>query len=210
MTPIVPAARLAQNPLAQAIRTGTVSVDHLAPLADHLDALVASNAASAEVMARRHCGTELAEFYALNCESETQAHALLKPFVELFYLDGTTEPPYDPLAMAYPGHIARLAITGTMWHHPVALLHMVRASVGSYQELRQALAETGRFNDGQLAHFTYFSHVEDEEIAATGSLVAQAPANVRARAIAEARQLAVCEELFWDRMVALCTPSATP
>lgn len=206
MTVTVPEAALAENPLARAIRVGDIAANDLAPLAAHLEALLASNAASTALMAHRHHGTRLGEFYALSHESEREAHGLLHAFLIACHRKAEPQPPNDALALAYPGHIARIAITGTQWDYPVSFLHLVRASVRSYQQLCQALAVTHRFDDDQLAHFTYFGHVDDEEITATAALLAEAPADALASAIDTARLLAVYEDLFWDRMVALCAP----
>ncbi|MEV0572448.1 hypothetical protein ACSOSW_11595 [Micrococcus luteus KDCGSN] len=210
MTTAIPDAVLTDNPLARAISDGMVTADDLAPFAVHLDALVASNAASTKLMAQRHHGTDLGEFHVLSHESEQEAHRLVQPFVTACLQHGPPQQPGDALALAYPAHIARVAVIGTPWDHPVSFLHLVRASTRSYRQLRQALQATDVFDEDQLAHFTYFGHVDDSEITATRSLVATAPADALAAALDMASQLAFLEELFWDRMVLLCTPKTTP
>lgn len=210
MIATVPSAVLNENPLANAIVAGDITPDDLAPLAVHLEALVSSNVTSTKLMAQRHHGTELGEFHVLSHESEREAHRLLQPFVTACLQNRRPPQVQDAIALAYPAHIARIAVNGTPWDYPVSFLHLVRASTRCYQQLRQALANTGAFTEDQLAHFAYFGHVDDHEISATESLIANAPADALASALVMASQLAVLEDLFWQHMVTLCTPKTTP
>ncbi|GFZ97080.1 hypothetical protein [Nesterenkonia alkaliphila] len=209
MTITIPDAALVENPLALALEAGILTPGDLAPLATHLDALVASNIASTKLMVDRHRGTPVEEFYTLSHESEREAHRLLQPFVTPF-----TEPEastcLDAVAMGYPAHIARIAVTGTCWDYPVSFLHLVRASTRCYRHLREALADTGAFTDSGLEHFAYFGHVDDEEIHAIESLLTEAPTAAHNPALQLAGHLAVFEDLFWQRMVTVCTPQAAP
>ena len=77
-----PAATLDKNPLAAALNVGRIHPDNLAPLAWHLDELVASNIASTKLMADRHADTPLAGFHALSYQSEKEAYDNLQPFVQ--------------------------------------------------------------------------------------------------------------------------------
>lgn len=82
--------------------------------------------------------------------------------------------------------------------------------------------EDGRFIDafcgtGSVAkaaaargwHFAYFGHVDDAEIQTIDALLATAPAAALTPALELARHLAVFEDLFWQRMLALCAPDPT-
>ena len=209
MTPAIPDATLSDNPLARAVETAQIAVEHLGPLARHLDELIASNVASTKLMAHRHATTALADFHLLSHHSEQEAHRLLQPFVRACTAREKSPSASDALALAYPAQIARIAVTGTAWDYPVTFLHLCRASTLSYRMLRTALEATGGFTDQELEHFTYFGHVDDDEIAATHALLGDVPPDVLERACEAARHLAVFEELFWQRMVAVCTP-ATP
>lgn len=210
MTVTIPDASLAENPLAHALEAETLTPGDLAPLATHLDALVASNIASTRLMVDRHRGTPVEDFYTLSHQSEQEAHRLLEPFVTVFTGPGTSGASLDAVAMGYPAHVARIAVTGTCWDYPVSFLHLVRASTRCYRHLREALAHTGAFTDSQLEHFAYFGHVDDEEIHAIESLLTDAPTAAHGPALQLAGHLAVFEDLFWQRMVTVCTPQAAP
>lgn len=204
MSPI-PAATLADNRLTLAVAAGEINPDQLGPLAGHLDELVRSNIASTRLMAHRHRGTVLADVYALSHQSEVEAGRQLGPFVDACHGDAGSVVPLDALALAYPAHIARIAVMGSPWDYPVLFLHLCRASTACYRRLHDALAATGAFTPEQLAHFDYFSDVDDDEIAAIEALLADAPADALACALERAQHLATLEELFWHRMLALCS-----
>lgn len=210
MTATIPDAVLTENPLAQVIGSGSITPDALGPLAAHLDALVASNVASTQLMIDRHHGTAVEPFYTLSHQSEQEAHRLLQPFVTAYAQPPGSEAATDALALAYPAHIARIAVIGSTWDYPASFLHLVRASTRCYRQLREALVSTGAYTDRQLEHFAYFGHVDDEEIHAIESLLATAPSTALGPALDMARHLAVFEDLFWQRMVILCTPSTAP
>lgn len=111
--------------------------------------------------------------------------------------------------MAYPAHIARIAVIGSPWDYPVCFRHLARSSTRCYRQLREALALTGAFTDDQLEHFAYFGHVDDAEIQTIDALIATAPRAALSSALELARHLAVFEDLFWQRMLALCAPNPT-
>lgn len=206
MTVPIPGADLPENPLAKAITTGAIPVGKLGPLAWHLDELVSANAASVALMAQRHRDSTLADFYSEGASAERRAHRLLEPMLQLYRPDQEAIPTYDAVALAYPGLIARIAVTGTPWDYPVSLVHMCGPSTRNYRQLHQALNATGAFEDRQLDHFVFFSHTNQDEVAALQALLAAASAAEIARAYGLAQQLATCERLFWERMVSLCTP----
>ncbi|WP_137803197.1 hypothetical protein [Kocuria sp. 2SI] len=209
MTAAIPDAVLAENPLARAISSGSITPGDLGPLAAHLDALVASNVASTQLMTDRHHNTAVAELYTLSHQSEQEAHRLLQPFVSAHPRPSEPASGLDVYAMAYPAHIARIAVIGSPWDYPVCFRHLVHASTRCYRQLREVLAETGVFTDEQLEHFVYFGHVDDAEIQAIDALLATAPPAALTPALELARHLAVFEDLFWQRMLALCAPDPT-
>lgn len=61
MTAEIPDAVLSENSLAHAIESGSITPGDLGSLASHLDALVASNVASTQLMVDRHHNTAVAE-----------------------------------------------------------------------------------------------------------------------------------------------------
>lgn len=207
MIATIPDAVLTENSLAHAIGSGNITPNDLGPLAAHLDALLASNFASTKLMIDRHEGTAVETFYILSHDSELEAHRLLQPFVTAYRKQTESEAELEALALAYPAHLARIAVIGSPWDYPACFRHLVRASTRCYRELRRALADTGAFTDEQLEHFSYFGHVDDEEIHTIDSLLAAAPSAAMGPALDLAHHLAVFEDLFWQRMVILCTPS---
>lgn len=210
MTATIPDAVLTENPLAHAIGSGRITPADLGPLATHLDALVASNVASTELMIDRHHGTAVGQFSTLSHQSEQEAHRLLQPFVTAYAQPLGSGVAMDALALAYPAHIARIAVIGSPWDYLASFRHLVRASTRCYRQLREALVSTGAYSDRQLEHFAYFGHVDDEEIHAIESLLATAPSTALGPSLDLARHLAVLEDLFWQRMVILCSPSTAP
>ncbi|SHL73770.1 hypothetical protein SAMN04487849_109111 [Micrococcus luteus] len=207
MTAEIPDAVLSENSLAHAIESGSITPGDLGSLASHLDALVASNVASTQLMVDRHHNTAVAELYTLSHQSEQEAHRLLQPFVSAYHQSSERGSDLDAYAMVYPAHIARIAVTGSPWDYPVCFRHLVNASTRCYQQLREALAHTGAFTDNQLAHFDYFGHVDSAEIQTIDTLLATAPPKALTPALGLAKHLAVFEDLFWQRMLTLCTPS---
>ncbi|GAA1803463.1 MULTISPECIES: hypothetical protein [Brevibacterium] len=205
MTPAIPSATLIANPLATMIRAGDLTPEALCPLPQHLDELVSANFASATLMLQRHRGSPLASFYKGNVAVEQEAHQLLTPLLQAFKLTRDGSASFDALALAYPGLIARIAVSGTPWDYPVAFLHLCRPSTLNYLQLHEALSATGAFSELELEHFAFFGHIEDEEIATVQQLVTDAPADALGRAYALAQQLATLEQVFWERMVVLCT-----
>ncbi|MDV8022657.1 hypothetical protein [Rhodococcus sp. IEGM 1330] len=205
MTSTIPTAALTDNPLAIAIETGRVRPNDLAPLACHLDELVGSNVSSTELMARRHQNTPLASLYELSHQSEQHAYQLLSSFVGVYDTGSNPTRSMDAVALAYPGQIARIAVTGSPWDYPASFVHLCRSSTGCYRRLYESLLATEFFTTQQLAHFDYFSQIDEAEITATESLLTGIPDAALARALQLAQQLASFEELFWQRMVALCT-----
>lgn len=203
----IPSAVLPDNPLAAAISSGAIAPDDLGPLAWHLNELVAANAAAAVLMAQRHRDSALSAFYDASVAAEQEAHRLLLPLIQAYPPPWDEASSHDALALAYPGQIARIAVTGTPWDYPVCFLHLCRPSTRSYRQLHKALSATGVFDDRQLEHFAFFGHIDDEEVTAVHELIADAPNAAAARARELARQTGACEQLFWDRMVALCTPN---
>lgn len=206
MTNTIPSAELSDNPLAAALSSGRVATEDLGPLAWHLNELVAANAASAALMAQRHHGSTMSAFYTVSAAAEQEAHQLLSPLIQAYPPPRDNETSLDPLALAYPGQIARIAVTGTPWDYPVCFLYLCRPSTRNYRQLHQAMSNTSAFDDRQLEHFEFFGHLDEEEITAVQGLIADTPNTVLTRARELARQLATCEQLFWERMVLLCTP----
>ncbi|UAL29768.1 hypothetical protein K8W59_18870 [Nocardioides rotundus] len=202
-----PAATLDKNPLAAALNVGRIHPDNLAPLAWHLDELVASNIASTKLMADRHADTPLAGFHALSYQSEKEAYDNLQPFVQACGAPPSDGCRLDALALAYPAQIARIAVVGAPWDFPVSFLHLCRASTASYRQLHRALSSTGRFTNDQLEHFSYFGHVDGDEIIALEAQLTDISIDARTWALRLAGHLATFEDLFWTRMVALCTPT---
>lgn len=207
MTATIPDAVLPENPLAQAISSGRITARNLGPLASHLDTLVASNVASTRLMTERHRHTAVKDLYALSHQSEQEAHRLLQPFVNTYPQASGRGRDLDALAMAYPAHIARIAIIGGPWDYPVCFRHLVHTSTRCYRQLREALTHHGGFTSTQLAHFDYFGHVDDTEIQTIDALIATAPYAALDPALDLAKHLAVFEDLFWQRLLILCTPS---
>lgn len=206
----VPSAAFSPNPFDDALRRGSIQASDLLAFAVNLHELVASNVASICHMAQRHGDGELGAFYRATADGEGEGLRLLASFVDAARdaAAGADPPAVDALAQAYPAYVARIAISGAPPGYLVCYLHLWRASTQTYRALARTLEHVSGFGESDLRHFAFFGDTDPELTALAEEIAGRIEPAARTRGLQLAHHLHLFEELFWRRMVVVCTPAA--